>query len=91
MAKMISTLRTHWKKSIFFSGVAGFGLNYAHNKFNEKIMMKNFCKEALAYGEPTVPVSHVRKLYLKIYTKYISQITLKNYYVFEAWSFFGCF
>ena len=62
MLRTVRTLRTHWKKSIFFSGVAVFGLNYAKNKFDETLMMKNFCKEALAYGEPAVPVSHVSHL-----------------------------
>jgi hypothetical protein len=59
MAKVLRTLRTHWKKSIFFSGVAAYGVNYGKNKFDEKMMMKAFCKEAVAYGEPPVPVSHV--------------------------------
>ena len=42
MAKLFRTLRTHWKKSIFFSGVAALGLHYGKKKFDEKIMMKNF-------------------------------------------------
>ena len=59
MAKVLRTLRTHWKKSIFFGCLSAYGLNYAKNKFDEKQMMKRFCKEALAYGEPPVPVSYV--------------------------------
>lgn len=59
MARVLKTLRTHWKKSIFFSCVAAYGVNYGKNKFQEKQLMKQYCKEALQYGEPTVPVSHV--------------------------------
>jgi hypothetical protein len=59
MAKVLRTLRTHWKKSIFFGGVSAYGLKYAKDKFDEKQMMKRLCKEALAYGEPPVPVSYV--------------------------------
>jgi hypothetical protein len=59
MAKVLRTLRTHWKKSIFFSGVAAYGANYAKAKIEDNLMMTNFCKEAKAYGEPPVPVSHV--------------------------------
>ena len=59
MAKVLRTLRTHWKKSIFFGGLSAYGLSYAKDKFEEKQMMKRFCKEALAYGETPVPVSYV--------------------------------
>jgi len=59
MAKVLRTLRMHWKKSIFFGGVAAYGLNYGKNKFEEKRMMRLYCKEAMSYGEPPVPVSHV--------------------------------
>lgn len=53
MAKVLTTLRTHWKKSIFFSGVAVYGGNWAKKKYDNNILMKEFCKEALKYGQMT--------------------------------------
>ena len=31
--------------------VAGYGVNYGETKWKENLMMKEFCKEALRYGE----------------------------------------
>ena len=59
MAKILGTLRTHWKKSIFFSGAAIYGGNYGKQKYDEYRMMQVYCREALRYGEPPVPVNSV--------------------------------
>ena len=31
--------------------MAGYGVNYGETKWKENLMMKEFCKEALRYGE----------------------------------------
>ena len=41
------TLRNHWKKSVFFSGVAVYGLHRANVKYKEDLVMEKFCKEAV--------------------------------------------
>ena len=53
MAKVIKTLRNNWKKSVFFSIVGAYGVNYGIDKYNERELMRSYCKEALAYGEIT--------------------------------------
>jgi len=59
MANVLKTLRNHWKKSIFFSCVAAYGVDYGRNKYRENQLMKMFCLEAKKYGESTVPVAFV--------------------------------
>ena len=51
MAKIVKTLRENWKKSIFFSLAGAYGINFGYEKYKENELMKNFCKEALSYGE----------------------------------------
>lgn len=53
MAKIIKTLRNNWKKSVLFSIVGAYGVNYGIEKFKERELMRSYCKEALAYGEIT--------------------------------------
>ena len=53
MAKIIKTLRNNWKKSVCFSIVGAYGVNYGIEKYKERELMRSFCKEALAYGEMT--------------------------------------
>ena len=53
MAKLVKTIRENWKKSILFSVVGAYGINFGHEKYKEQELMKSFCKEALSYGEMT--------------------------------------
>lgn len=53
MAKIIKTLRNNWKKSVFFSIVGAYGVNYGIERYKERELMRSYCKEALAYGEMT--------------------------------------
>jgi hypothetical protein len=59
MANILKTLRNHWKKSLFFSGVAAYGVHLGKTKYQDKQLMKSFCLEAKKYGETTVPVNFV--------------------------------
>jgi len=57
--KVFGTFRTHWKKSTFGLVVAGYGCNYLKDKREENLMMKAYCREALAYGEMGLPGNNV--------------------------------
>ena len=61
--KFATTLRTHWKKSTFGALVAGYAGNYAYKKHQDNLLMTEYCKEALSYGEAsceiTTPAYHV--------------------------------
>ncbi|CAG0889483.1 unnamed protein product, partial [Darwinula stevensoni] len=56
MWKIIKTLRTHWKKSIFFASVAFYGGNYVRKQLNQNAFMRQLCEEALQYGNLPQPV-----------------------------------
>ena len=53
MSKIYKILRNNWKKSIFFTVVGAYGTNYGIERYEEKSLMRSYCKEALAYGEQT--------------------------------------
>ena len=48
------TFRTHWKKSTFGLAVAAYAGNYAKKKWDDNLMMKQYCHEALSYGEVNI-------------------------------------
>lgn len=50
MAGIIKILRTHPKKSIFFCGVSGFGINYAKRKIEESDSRRHYCAAATPSG-----------------------------------------
>ncbi|KAK7067193.1 hypothetical protein SK128_024522 [Halocaridina rubra] len=54
--RFFRVLRNHPKKSIFFSAVLAYGINWGKNKFEEDSMMRAYCQEALAYGEYSQPL-----------------------------------
>ena len=60
MAKLVRTLRTHWKKSIFFSGVLVYGGNYGKQKYEENELMRHYSKLALDFGQKTIPLAAVK-------------------------------
>ncbi|XP_075679546.1 acylglycerol kinase-like protein Mulk [Dermatophagoides pteronyssinus] len=51
IVKVFQTVRNHWKKSIFFTGLTVWGAHYGHGKYLEFNLMKAYCQEALKYGE----------------------------------------
>ena len=57
------TFRTHWKKSTFGLAVAAYAGNYAKKKWDDNQMMKQYCHEALSYGE--VNMSSLVPMYFK--------------------------
>lgn len=50
MTSIVTFLRTHPKKTIFFSGVAFFGINYAKKKLDESESRRGYCVAAAPYG-----------------------------------------
>ena len=41
--KLVRTIRTHWKKSVFFSGLAGVGAVYGYNRYKENLILREYC------------------------------------------------
>ncbi|RUS82254.1 hypothetical protein EGW08_009992 [Elysia chlorotica] len=54
VVKTAKTLRTHWKKSIFFSGVIAYGVNWLHDRHNDNLLRRKYCDEAKKYGEEKI-------------------------------------
>ena len=66
MAKVLQTLRTNWKKSIFFSGVAVYGARYANRKYEEKQLMRHYSKIAIEYGQKTIPIAAQKSYHVTV-------------------------
>ena len=66
MAKVLQTLRTNWKKSIFFSGVAVYGVRYANRKYEEKQLMRHYSKIAIEYGQKTIPIAAQKSYHVTV-------------------------
>ena len=41
--KLIKTIRTHWKKSIFFTGLSVVGCKYGYNWYKENLLLRQYC------------------------------------------------
>ena len=52
--RLVSTLRTHWKKSLFFTGVGLYGANWYNKKLQDEAFMRELCQEALSYGSGAI-------------------------------------
>lgn len=66
MAKVFRTLRNNWKKSVFFSGVAVYGANFAHNKYEENQLMRAYCQEARLYGDAAIGSASTRSYHVTV-------------------------
>lgn len=56
MAKIIATLRTHWKKSVFFTVAGVYGLQMANKKRLESALMAEYCEKAAEFGRLDQPL-----------------------------------
>ena len=56
MAKIVATLRTHWKKSVFFTAAGIYGLHVANKKLLESALMAKYCAEAAEFGRLEQPL-----------------------------------
>ncbi|KAK3599538.1 hypothetical protein CHS0354_006673 [Potamilus streckersoni] len=52
--KIFKTLRNHWKKSVFFSGIAVYGVKYASDRYEEDLLRRQYCAQARIYGEEKI-------------------------------------
>ena len=52
--RLATTLRTHWKKSLFFTGVGLYGANWYNKKLQNEAFMRELCQEALSYGSGVI-------------------------------------
>lgn len=66
MAKVFTTLRTHWKKSIFFSGAAIYGADFAKRKYHENELMRVYSRKAAQFGSQTVPLAGTRPYHVTV-------------------------
>ena len=51
-----STLRNHWKKSVFLTVAGGYGGNWYWKKLQDNDFMRKCCREALTYGATPIGV-----------------------------------
>jgi len=52
--KVGTTLRNNWKKSVFFSLVGGYGLNWYNKKLEDDAYMRALAREAVSFGSGTI-------------------------------------
>ncbi|ODM95182.1 Acylglycerol kinase, mitochondrial [Orchesella cincta] len=55
MAKVVKTLRTHWKKSTFAAILGYYGLDYAYDRHKTFLLMRDYSQQALAHGRRKLP------------------------------------
>ena len=48
--KFVSVIRNNWKKSVFFTAVGGYGINWYNKKLLDDAYMTEISREALTYG-----------------------------------------
>ncbi len=56
MSSVLTTLRTHWKKSVFFTVGAGYGASLANKARLERRLMADYCREAAEFGRAEQPI-----------------------------------
>ncbi|KAL3878908.1 hypothetical protein ACJMK2_031234 [Sinanodonta woodiana] len=54
VVKIFQTLRNHWKKSVFISGLAIYGVKYGRDRYEEDLLRRKYCAEARLYGEEKI-------------------------------------
>ncbi|GFO18349.1 acylglycerol kinase, mitochondrial [Plakobranchus ocellatus] len=58
VVKTAKTLRTHWKKSLFFSGLAAYGIKFVYDRHNDNLLRRRYCEEAKRYGDDRISLGH---------------------------------
>ncbi|XP_057672143.1 acylglycerol kinase, mitochondrial [Diorhabda carinulata] len=49
--KTAKTVRNHWKKSVFFTGIITYGVIYTKNYIQTQDLMRAYCQKAAKYGK----------------------------------------
>jgi len=52
--RLATTLRSHWKKSLFFTGVGLYGAKWYNKKLQDEAFMRELCQEARSYGSGVI-------------------------------------
>ncbi|XP_077984431.1 acylglycerol kinase, mitochondrial-like [Glandiceps talaboti] len=52
--KVFRTIRTHWKKSIFFTVALSYGTYYLNDRYRSNLIRRALCEEAAKYGEEII-------------------------------------
>ncbi|KAJ9596124.1 hypothetical protein L9F63_012708, partial [Diploptera punctata] len=55
VVKILKVLRNNWKKSIVLFAATSYGVNYGIEKYRCFQLMRAYCKDALQYGEMSIP------------------------------------
>lgn len=62
MAKIVRTLRNHWKKSVFGAGVLSYGIHYGLNEIEVGKTMTVLCETAVKYGDISASFEKPKKI-----------------------------
>ncbi|XP_050501063.1 acylglycerol kinase, mitochondrial [Diabrotica virgifera virgifera] len=57
IVKVAKTVRNHWKKSIFFTGVLTYGVIYTKNYLQTQDLMRSYCQRAAKYGKEPIAIN----------------------------------
>ncbi|NXK61955.1 AGK protein, partial [Sylvietta virens] len=57
MAKVLETLRQHWKKSTFGACLLGWGGHWLYGKHCDNLLRRAACQEAQAFGNQLIPAT----------------------------------
>ncbi|XP_062914070.1 acylglycerol kinase, mitochondrial isoform X1 [Mobula hypostoma] len=57
MAKLLKTLRNHWKKTVVAVCALGWGVNWIHNRHRDDLLRRVACEEAQVFGNQLQPVT----------------------------------
>ena len=56
--KLIRTVRTHWKKSVFFTAASAAGAVYGYNRYKESLLLRQYCLRVQNHSAQTVSTDH---------------------------------
>ncbi|CAD5114804.1 DgyrCDS3846 [Dimorphilus gyrociliatus] len=59
---IFSVLRNNWKKTVFFSAIAGGGIWWGDKKYRESLLRAVYCKEAQKYGAVSCNLGNPRRV-----------------------------
>jgi acylglycerol kinase len=80
VVKLFKTVKNNWKKSVFLFGVALYGFHYASDKYRSFQLMRQYCEEALQYGEmPVMNGSRPRQITVILNPVANNRKSRKNY------------
>ncbi|XP_069759749.1 acylglycerol kinase, mitochondrial isoform X1 [Narcine bancroftii] len=61
MAKLLKTLRSHWKKTAVGVGALGWGVKWMHGRHRDNLLRRVACQEAQKFGSQLLPITSKAK------------------------------